>query len=140
MMPVENNFEISQDTSITKRKHISVRTGICPSCHSQDKKLSLTITPKGCYLARCAYSGITQQLTSESVGESFKSKCFAACSVCAKAAINAIKAADTHLNGEVGWLSEKHIFKKSKATILQSPLYCGEGKTLVCFYYFKFKI
>eukprot|EP00615_Pteridomonas_danica_P001873 CAMPEP_0114342420 /NCGR_PEP_ID=MMETSP0101-20121206/9782_1 /TAXON_ID=38822 ORGANISM="Pteridomonas danica, Strain PT" /NCGR_SAMPLE_ID=MMETSP0101 /ASSEMBLY_ACC=CAM_ASM_000211 /LENGTH=103 /DNA_ID=CAMNT_0001476511 /DNA_START=358 /DNA_END=665 /DNA_ORIENTATION=- len=45
--------------------------------------------------------------------------------------INAIKAADKHFNGEVEWLSELHTIKISKATILRSPLYCGEDKTLL---------
>jgi hypothetical protein len=47
--------------------------------------------------------------------------------------VEAIKAADIQLNGELGSLSHKT--KRSKATILQSPLYCGEETSLVKFIY-----
>jgi hypothetical protein len=43
--------------------------------------------------------------------------------------VEAIKAADIQLNGQLGCLSRRP--QRSKATILQSPLYCGDGNTLV---------
>mmetsp|Transcript_35109 Transcript_35109/g.41382 ORF Transcript_35109/g.41382 Transcript_35109/m.41382 type:complete len:221 (+) Transcript_35109:353-1015(+) len=110
----EDSFQVSQEDCFNKQRtshetsHRNNRTGPCPSC---------------------AHRSIPQQLKSEGVGEGFKSKCFAVCNNCYFWSVEAIKAADIQLNGQLGCLSQKP--KRSKATILQSPLYCGEGRFLL---------
>lgn len=128
----DDDFQVSQDTlSRIGTSHKSNHTGSCPCCQKYEGNLEYTINKKGSSLAICAYSAIAQQLIAERVGDGFDSKCFSVCQVCYRSYLKAIKAADTHFNGEVEWLSVGYKIQRSLSTILQSPLYCGEGKTLV---------
>jgi len=122
------DIPVSQEDGLNKKK-TAHRTGPCPSCQKKNAKLDRTINKRGISISTCAHRSIPQQLISEGVGEDFKSKCFAVCQICYTWSIDAIKAADIQLKGQLGCLSQKP--KRSKATILQSPLYCGEGNTLV---------
>mmetsp|Transcript_41435 Transcript_41435/g.53473 ORF Transcript_41435/g.53473 Transcript_41435/m.53473 type:complete len:132 (+) Transcript_41435:1121-1516(+) len=120
---------VSTNKGLHMSSHSSNRTGSCPSCYKKNVKINNTINERGISVSTCAHRSIPQQLKSEGVGEGFKSKCFAVCNNCYFWSVEAIKAADIQLNGQLGCLSQKP--KRSKATILQSPLYCGEGNTLV---------
>lgn len=166
---------LKADSFNRKMSHHSDRIGPCPSCHKKNVKLNYTINQRGISVSTCAHRSIPQQLRSEEVGECFQSKCFAVCQNCSKFSLEAIKAADIQLNGQLACLS-KQLYaervgegfknrcfaacrpcfsrsleaiqaanahfngevtclfeqpKTTKAKILQSPLYCGEGKTLV---------
>jgi len=119
----EDSFQVSQEDCFNKQRtshetsHSNNRTGPCPSCYKKNVKINNTINERGISVSTCAHRSIPQQLKSEGVGEGFKSKCFAVCNNCYFWSVEAIKAADIQLNGQLGCLSQKP--KRSKATILQ---------------------
>lgn len=134
MLEAEDNFEDHQTSNISaksSRKKVK-RVAVCPCCQLECN-LEKTIGKKGIFVAICAHSSIAQQLQSEHVGDAFQSKCFAVCQSCKHYSEEAIIFAEKEFNGEVELFSTMMgQIKKTRGTILQSPLYCGEGRTLVC--------
>lgn len=131
MLELEEDLFFSQGERYSRRRsHAAKRIGLCPSCNRTNVNIGHSIGSKGIVVAICAYSHINEQLLSEWVGRNFDSKCFAVCSGCYKEGKKAIAVADTYFKGEVTCIS-KGDAPKSLARCLRSPIFCGEGRTLV---------